>query len=520
MGGLGGPKWNKALSPTIPHRRSPSCRAWPWAEALLCSAWPGSTFATFRIIPHFAAQAYGISQTPYTARYGLLGDSFGSVLKSLLTRPGLVASVVAEPLRLSYLFGLAAPTALLALFGPELLLLSLPLLLANLLSAFPLQYSGELHYSAPLVPYFILAAAAGVPRLLDLSIFPTGPSSAFAAARRWVGRVGLGSASRQSAPAGRTSGHEAADGASRGEVLHASVSYPWAPGGFRAPDGRPVARVVVALAAIAAAALGYQIAAGFTPLGQGYRLLVPGGWPQTTAHDRLLSRFSSQIPAGASLSVSSDLYPHVSHRQLLYQFPVIGQAAWVLVDVSGTTDRPATDVHQALLGLLQAGWGVADAADGYVLLARDGGAKSAELPGSFYDFARASTSGPAHALDFTFGGRLELLGYDVVDDPKWRRSGLRYFWRALKPLPAGVAISVQVVAPDGSVVDDRRAAPNGCPCLVPTVRLAARRDHRHHLRSLVFALRLGAGRAGDQGRPGVGAYPRARRGEGRLVGPL
>ena len=232
-----------------------------------------------------------------------------------------------------------------------------------------------------------------------------------------------------------------------------------APGALRTPDGRPVAATVVALAAIMLAALGYQIAAGYTPLGQGYRLLVPGGWPQTTAHDRLLSRFSSQIPAGAPLSVSSDLYPHVSHRQLLYQFPVIGQAAWVLVDVSGTTDRPATDVHQTLLDLLHAGWGVADAADGYVLLARDGGAKGAGLPDSFYDFARAWTSGPAHALDFTFGGKLKLLGYDVIDDPKWRRTGLRYYWQALAPLPAGVAINVQVMAPDGAVVDDNAQRP-------------------------------------------------------------
>ena len=95
-----------------------------------------------------------------------MGDSFGGVLKTILTRPGLVLRTVAEPLRLKYLFGLLVPTAFLALLAPEVLFLSLPLLLANLLSSFPLQYSGELHYSAPLVPYFVIAGAIGLARLL------------------------------------------------------------------------------------------------------------------------------------------------------------------------------------------------------------------------------------------------------------------------------------------------------------------------------------------------------------------
>ena len=42
---------------------------------------------TFVIIPHYAAQVYGLAQTPYAARYGALGDSFADVIKSFVTRP-------------------------------------------------------------------------------------------------------------------------------------------------------------------------------------------------------------------------------------------------------------------------------------------------------------------------------------------------------------------------------------------------------------------------------------------------
>ncbi|MEZ4559211.1 MAG: DUF2079 domain-containing protein [Caldilineaceae bacterium] len=65
----------------------------------------------------------------------------------------------------AYLIGLLGPFGFLALLAPEILLLSLPLLLANLLSAYPAQYYGEFHYSAPVVAYVAAAAAYGAGRL-------------------------------------------------------------------------------------------------------------------------------------------------------------------------------------------------------------------------------------------------------------------------------------------------------------------------------------------------------------------
>ncbi len=366
--------------------------------------------ATFIIIPHYASLAYGLAQSPYAARFGALGDSFGDVLKALLTQPLTVLRIAVEPLRLRYLAGLLWPTAFLALLGPEILLLSLPMLLANLLSGYALQYSGELHYSTPLVPFIVVAAIFGFERLMRNSEFL---------------RKGV-----------RTN---------RGAVSGASL----------------------VAGALLLAALGYQVAAGYLPIG---REFWRRGWPQVTAHHRLLDRFAAQIPRDAALSVATDLYPHLSHRERIYQFPRIGEATWALVDVAGTTDRHPNDVQAAIRKLLTGGWGVVDAADGYILLAQGRG--SATIPDAFYDFARASAPQPQYQLDITFDSRLKLLGYDVLDDVKWRRTSLRFYWQALAPLPPDTVISVQVLAPDGGVADDTAVRPMPALLWYPPARWA------------------------------------------------
>ncbi len=363
---------------------------------------------TFVIIPHYAGLAYGIGQTPYAARFGELGDSFGGVLRSLATRPLTVLRIVLEPLRLRYLFGLLIPTALMGLFGAEILLIGLPLLLANLLNTFPLQYSGELHYSAPLVPVFTFAAVVGLTRLTRKYRF-------------W----------RESFQVNR----------------------------------RPVSGLALALALILGCALGYQIVAGYTPIGGEFRRSQPGGWPQVTAHHRLLDRFAAQIPPDAALSVATDLYPHLDHRESVFQFPILGNAQWALVDVSGTTDQHPADIQTVIREMLAGGWGVVDAADGYILLAQGRGA--AEIPDSFYDFARvpasdagqASAAQPQYPLDVTFGDKLRLIGYDIVDNTKWRRTNFRFYWEVLAPLPPDTAISLQLLTPDGEAADDTALRP-------------------------------------------------------------
>lgn len=121
--------------------------------------------ATFVIVPAHAAPVYASAESLYFQRYGALGDSPVDIFKSFFTQPGLVWQIATEPARLAYLWRLLAGFGLFALLAPEILLLCAPVFLANLLSAYPAQYYGEFHYSAPIVPYFAVAAAYGLARL-------------------------------------------------------------------------------------------------------------------------------------------------------------------------------------------------------------------------------------------------------------------------------------------------------------------------------------------------------------------
>ena len=122
--------------------------------------------ATFVIVPANAPLVYDSAESIYFQRYGALGGSPIDILKSFVTRPGLVWEIATEPLRLRYLFLLLVGFGFLGLFGIEVILITLPLLFANLFSEFWPQYFGEFHYSSPLVPYFAVAAVVGSSRIL------------------------------------------------------------------------------------------------------------------------------------------------------------------------------------------------------------------------------------------------------------------------------------------------------------------------------------------------------------------
>jgi uncharacterized membrane protein len=389
-----------------PGRRAHLLRLSPTTAGLLVMLLSLGWFylATFVIIPHYASQVYGVQQSVYFARYGALGDSPAAIIKNFFTQPTLVWKIATETPRLAYLAGLLAPFGFLSLLAPEILLLSAPLLIANLFSAYPAQFSGEFHYSAPLVPYVAFAALIGVRRLLQVR--PSALRLVLAWLLLWAG--------------------------------------------------------------------GCQIAAGYTPLGREFR------WPEITPHARLLARFAAQVPASAPGSVTTALYPHFSHRQQLFKFPIVGAATWVLVDVTGATDRHPVEIQTAVLNLLEQGWHVLDAADGYVLLqkapvsglnpacqrsAGEAAFAQCALPDAFFDFARADRSGllstppVLSSQPLLFGERLALRGHDLVDDGKWKLTSWRSYWQAQAPLPLDLRVWPFAVSSDGSLADDPALRP-------------------------------------------------------------
>lgn len=358
------------------------------AVALASLAWFG--IATFIIIPTYAAPIYGEAQSVYFQRYGALGDSAADIARSLITRPALVWDIVTEPDRLRYLGGLLASVGGLALLGSELLLLSAPILAANLLSAYPAQYSGELHYSAPLVPYFVIAAIVGAARAVQ------------------------------------------------------GLSRHWQPG----------LALRLVLGWLLLWSVGYHRAKGWTPLGGEFR------WPEVTAHHRLAERFFRQIPSGTPISVTTALYPHLSHRERIYKFPALGDATYVLLEVNGTTDMHPADLRGRFDELLASSrFCIRDAADGYVLLGPPAETCVRQLPDEFFSFARAGAQQPTYPAFVNFAGLLAFRGYDIVDDGKRQLTQVRTYWEALQPLPKGLSIWPFFVAADGQVAEDPSQRP-------------------------------------------------------------
>ncbi|RME60130.1 MAG: DUF2079 domain-containing protein, partial [Caldilineae bacterium] len=370
--------------------------------------------ATFVIVPAHAAQVYDAAESIYFQRYGALGNSPLDIFKSFILRPGLVWEIATEPARVRYVVALLSAFGFLSLFGIEVLLLCLPVFLANLLSAYPAQYYGEFHYSAPLVPYFGVAAAYGMARLWRLATRLT--------ARR--------SASFQ---------HSPASGA--GSMALFSL---WT---NAATALRPLLLIGLVLWLLAWSVAGYADA-GRGPLGGRYDPTPVG------AHERLLARFVAQIPPDAAVTATAAMHPHVSHRQWVYQFP-LGlnapvPATWALLDVTTNTDMAPGDLKATVDEMLAGDWGVVDAADGYLLLRR--GATDKTIPDAFYDFARGAPQEKLEGASVSFGP-LTLLGVEVLDWPRWRQTKLTTVWRVEEGFtPGSVGPWVEVRTPAGDAV--------------------------------------------------------------------
>lgn len=343
--------------------------------------------ATFVIVPAYAATVYGASESTYFQRYGALGDSSADILRSLVTRPDLVLAIAAEAPRVAYLVGLLVTFAWLPLLGLEIALLSLPLLLANLLSAYPAQYYGEFHYSAPLIAYMAAAAAYGMARLW-----------------RWLAqRLDRASPAFQHLPA-----QGAATMAAAALLQNARTAL------------LPLATAGMLLWVLIWSS-GNYLQHGRGPWGRRYDA------PPITAHHRLLERFTAQLPPDAAVTATAGVHPHVSHRRFVYQFPLgldaptppADRATWALLDVTTNTDMAPGDLKARVDALLADGWGVVDAADGFLLLAQGQGART--IPDAFYTFTRVAEHGAPVAP-------LELVAITADDWPRWRQTKLVVEW--------------------------------------------------------------------------------------------
>jgi len=385
-----------------------------WRVAGLALLALGSTVALFDffwLIPHFSpGQA-----SPFLARYGYLGTTPLAMLSNVLRHPAVLGPTLGSSESRAYLQALVGSSGALALFSPLTLLIAAPSIGINVLATFPWMRSGMAHYSALVLPILIAAAIEGIGGIAWLLERLRGHDAQYgfvrAAPRRYADEQG-----RDCGPRGRPRPSDegrlrslvsSVRGPERDRSRPSFLAADRSRGPVRAylnrigRDARAPALLLAAWLAVAAALTHYQLGSGLG--GRAFALPLPD------AHARLLPRFLAQIPAGDAVSTSSSLAPHLSERRKLYLFPNVLDAQEVLLDLTSSS-YPLNWSQQrlTLLTLLQGGsFGVADAADGYVLLRR--GAPLRNLPRTAFSFSDGSVAALSQQPLATFDGHLFLL---------------------------------------------------------------------------------------------------------------
>jgi uncharacterized membrane protein len=347
-----------------------------WALGLGIAAFGAgwSLFSFQVILPYFN----GLGGSAFLVRYGQFGDSPIGILRNLVQQPNLFTDWLRRPEVARYLRDLWLSSGGLAILYPLSLVMALPSLALNLFSRYAWMRSGGGHYSVTIVPFLVIAAIYGVD---------------------WAGKKIGKRANRQI-----------------GKWTMWQV-------------------IAVTLAGVGlVVALGYHYYNGVAPLSRRFTLQPVG------EHARRAQPFIDRInslPPDVPISVSSGLYPHLSHRELVYLFPTISDAEFILLDATGpSSPASAGDHYQIVRELLDyAEFGLAGSDHGFLLLER--GLDNYRFSPTFYDAFLAGNALPQVPVGAEFGKLLRLEGFD------WNvRSVVRpeqvveitTYWQALSPL--------------------------------------------------------------------------------------
>jgi uncharacterized membrane protein len=379
------------------------------AVALAGAGWSVLCFTV--IMPHFS----GLGSSAFLVRYGQFGDSLSAILGNLVRRPGLFLDWLRRPDVLRYLRDLWLSSGGLAVLYPPGIAISLPSLAINTFSSSAWMHSGGAHYSAPIVPFLLISAIYGT---------------------TWAAR--------------------AADRSVRRRIDSRARSACVASESNRTSDWHVYELVGLLLAGLGlAVALANQYQRGVLPLSRRFML---GPVDEHARRAQLVVERVNSLPPDVPISVGSNLYPHVAHRQHVYLFPTVSDAQFVLLDVTGqpfpTGWGDQVQIVQQLLDYDS--FGVAAADHGVLLLERD--LDSYWWSPQFYDAFLAGDSVPRIQVGARFGSLMELTGFDWVILPVVTSKPLvqiATYWRVLAPPSEGCRLAFYYLDNDGKVVGIR-----------------------------------------------------------------
>lgn len=345
--------------------------------------------------------AFAGTENIHWDRYGHLGDSPLNIVLNFFLQPQLVLDHLQKVQALDYLRLLLTPTAFTALLNPVTLLLALPSLGINLLSSFPpMQRANSLIYAAPIVPSILISSIYGVANL-----------------KRILARI--------TPPAPRPT------------LLFNSF----------------VGLLVLTCS------FGYHHFYGYFPGGGQFR-----GWEEVTDHHRRAERIFAQIPPEAALSAHDRLNPHVSQRETLYIFDRIEDADHIVLDITEDSwPLHPVELRYKVDQFLEGDFGIVDAFDGYLLLAKNRPDLPKELPDAFFNFARVPDPAafqPQVPATVTFDDKLKLLGYDLgTGAHEDRLPTVTLYWQALEPLEQNYRLWPFFIDRQGKLIENTSERP-------------------------------------------------------------
>ena len=261
-------------------------RSW---RPLLVTAGAGLYFALAVgvVLPHFHAGG-----SPFVARYSAYGTSMSQVARNVLLKPTATFHGLATVLNARYAWHLLWPLGLASLASPLTALIALPEYMLNGLAVVPFQHLITFHYVAAEVPILFAAALLGVARVA-----------------RWLGRLREGV------------------GRQRTRLRPARVSSPAEAGAA----GRSARTVTLLAGVLLCAALAGNYVLGPLPFGLPGARVAPHRYAMTV-HAAVIDRAVRLIPAGTVVSAENGVGSHVSARRVVYDFPYVGNARYVITD--------------------------------------------------------------------------------------------------------------------------------------------------------------------------------------------
>lgn len=345
------------------------------------------------LISPWARAVYGAGRNGLLLeRYGQFGQGVMGIAWGLLTHPLDALRVIFDREKLQTLVDLVATLGWMPFLGPLALLPAVPVLILNLLAASSFRSSVLVHHFAPVIPFLFIAAVWGAANV-----------------GRWIS-------------------HLSDD---QGQPRLSSI------------EGSRLVAFYALITTLLATLL-------FSPLPPGWKFRLTNYY-QAGEHERALARTLDVVPADVVVSAQNNLFSHLSQRPVVYLFPTVADADYVVVDLEYSASKTPIDesvFDPAVDGILaDPSFHVVTFDNGALLLQRGPG----QAPPAFAENLADYSAGLYRSALVEYRGPTRLRAEDMYQATVMLENRGTQSWETVGSYP--IYVSYHWWTPDGSLVE-------------------------------------------------------------------